>query len=77
MAALTARKDFASVQDQEMSAEESAISEVAMKPSEGVEMKVVKYNPDTDKGQRVQEAYISDDAKQVDPVVLNDNSYNR
>lgn len=33
----------------------------------------------TDRGQRVQEAYISDDAKQVqqvDPVVLNDNSYN-
>ncbi|XP_066147541.1 YLP motif-containing protein 1-like isoform X1 [Euwallacea fornicatus] len=77
-AALSARSDvIPSVQDQEMSAEETEISEVAVKPNEGVEMKVVKYNPETDKGQKVQEAYISDSAKQLDPVVLNDNSYNR
>ncbi|ENN74598.1 hypothetical protein YQE_08720, partial [Dendroctonus ponderosae] len=79
VAALTARRDSASTsQDQEMSAEESEISEVAVAPAEtNVEMKVVKYNPETDKGQKVQEAYISDAAKQVEPVVLNDNSYNR
>lgn len=61
-----------------MSAEESEIKEVAVAPAQAnVELKVVKYNPETDKGQKVQEAYISDAAKQVEPVVLNDNSYNR
>lgn len=40
-------------------------------------MKVVKYNPDTDRGQQIQQGYISDDAEKVDPVVLNDNTYNR
>lgn len=69
-AALTARTD------QELSGEESEVSEVTVKPS-SVEMKVIKYNPNTDQGQQIQQGYVSDDAHQVDPVVLNDNTYNR
>ncbi|CAH1168774.1 unnamed protein product [Phyllotreta striolata] len=42
-----------------------------------VEMKVVRYDPETDKGQQVQEKYVEDQAHQTNPVVLNDNSYNR
>ncbi|KAJ8942656.1 hypothetical protein NQ318_013369 [Aromia moschata] len=42
-----------------------------------VEMKVVRYDPDTDKGKNVQESYVDEDAQQVDPVVLNDSTYNR
>ncbi|XP_050306098.1 RNA-binding protein 33-like isoform X2 [Anthonomus grandis grandis] len=80
VAALTGRRELTSLQDDaEMSAEESEVSEVKVAPSskQGVEMKVVKYDPETEKGRQVQEAYISEDAKQVDPVVLNDNTYNR
>ncbi|KAF7283076.1 hypothetical protein GWI33_001482 [Rhynchophorus ferrugineus] len=77
VAALTAPKSLAPSDDQEMEAEESEISEVLAKPDQGAEVKVVKYDPETEKGRQVQEAYISDDAQQVDPVVLNDNSYNR
>lgn len=70
-AALTARTD------QELSGEESEVSEVTVKPSGNVEMKVVKYDPATDQGQQIQRGYVSDDARKVDPVVLNDNTYNR
>lgn len=56
-------------------AEASEIEEVRAVPP--VEMKVVKYDPETEKGQKVQEAYVEEDAQQVDPVILNDQSYNR
>jgi kinesin family protein 13 len=42
-----------------------------------VEMKVVRYDPDTAEGQEVAEKYVRKDATQVDPVVLNDSKYNR
>lgn len=59
------------VVDQEPSA--SDLDEVRDK----VQMKVVHYDPDTDKGQQVQEAYVQQGATQLNPVVLNDNTYNR
>lgn len=43
----------------------------------GVEMKVVRYDPKTHKGQQVQEKYVEEEAQQVNPVILNDNRYNR
>lgn len=47
-------------------------------PQAKVDLKVVHYDPDSEKGKQVQEAYISgDEAKQVSPVVLNDDSYTR
>ena len=42
-----------------------------------VEMKVVRYDPATAEGQEVAQKYVSQDATQVDPVVLNDSKYNR
>lgn len=42
--------------------------------TKSVEMKVVRYNS-TD--QNVQSSYVQDDSTEVDPVVLNDSSYNR
>lgn len=42
------------------------------------DLKLVRYNPETDQGKQIQEAYISgEEAKQVSPVVLNDDSYTR
>ena len=42
-----------------------------------VEMKVVRYNPSTKEGQKVEESYIQDNATQLDSVVLNDSKFNR
>lgn len=42
-----------------------------------VEMKVVRYDPNTEEGQQVENSYIKDDATQVDSVILNDSKYNR
>ncbi|CAH0551351.1 unnamed protein product [Brassicogethes aeneus] len=42
-----------------------------------VSMKVVHYNPETGDGQKVQNKYLKQGAKRVDPVVLNDSTYNR
>jgi kinesin family protein 13 len=64
-----------SVAAPEFDAEESEIHEVTVKPE--VQMKVVRYDPESDRGQQVQEAYVKDDATQVEPVVLNDAKYNR
>jgi kinesin family protein 13 len=51
---------------------------VAANASEApVEMKVVRYDPTTAKGQEVVEKYVRKDATQVDPVALNDSKYNR
>ncbi|KAG5865657.1 hypothetical protein JTB14_026178 [Gonioctena quinquepunctata] len=50
---------------------------LAQGPPSAVDLKVVHYDPDTDNGQQVQEKYVPDQATQVNPVVLNDNSYNR
>ncbi|XP_046662275.1 uncharacterized protein LOC124355268 [Homalodisca vitripennis] len=49
----------------------------AASESEGVEMKVVRYDPSTKEGQDVEDAYIKEDATQVDSVILNDSKYNR
>ncbi|RZC32445.1 mediator of RNA polymerase II transcription subunit 26 [Asbolus verrucosus] len=69
-----------SVVDREGSAvdfepEASEIHEVTVKPE--VQMKVVHYDPQSDRGRQVQESYVKEDATQVEPVVLNDESYNR
>lgn len=43
-----------------------------------VDLKVVQYDPETDKGKQIQEAYIGgEEAKQISPVILNDESYTR
>nr|CAD7459725.1 unnamed protein product [Timema tahoe] len=42
-----------------------------------VEMKVVRYDPDTVEGQGIEEKYVKEDATQLEPVVLNDSTYNR
>ncbi|XP_044746933.1 uncharacterized protein LOC123308376 isoform X2 [Coccinella septempunctata] len=59
--------------DQEIAASES--HEVREKPE--VQMKVVHYDPLTEQGQQVQNSYVNQDAKQVKPVALNDDKYNR
>ena len=61
--------------ERDFDTEGSEIHEVTVKPE--VQMKVVRYDPESDRGQQVQEAYVKDDATQVDPVVLNDEKYNR
>ncbi|GLV39793.1 uncharacterized protein CBL_08141 [Carabus blaptoides fortunei] len=65
--------------DQELVAEGSEIDEVQIAPQTQakVDMKVVHYDSDTKQGQAVQESYVREDATHVDPVVLNDNKYNR
>lgn len=45
--------------------------------SKSVEMKVVRYDPDTFAGQNISNSYVQEDSTEVDPVVLNDSSYNR
>jgi kinesin family protein 13 len=42
-----------------------------------VEMKVVRYDPNTKEGQDVADTYVREDATRLDPVVLNDSRYNR
>lgn len=76
VAALAAPKSV-SYKDQEMEAEESEVSEVRAEPDQQTELKVVKYDPESEKGKEVQEKYIKENSQQVDPVVLNDSSYNR
>ncbi|XP_056629836.1 uncharacterized protein LOC130440597 [Diorhabda sublineata] len=56
--------------------EKIVASPLVAEPS-SLEMKVVRYDPSTDNGQQVQEKYVEEEADQVNPVVLNDNSYNR
>ncbi|XP_044264684.1 extensin-like isoform X2 [Tribolium madens] len=63
------------VAERQFDAEASEIHAVTAKPE--VQMKVVRYDPESDRGQQVQEAYVKDDATQVEPVVLNDDKYNR
>lgn len=47
-------------------------------PQSGVKLKVVQYDPQTEQGKQIQEAYISgEEAKEVSPVILNDESYTR
>ncbi|CAG9813102.1 unnamed protein product [Phaedon cochleariae] len=53
-------------------------SEEVVVPAPSVNLKVVRYNPDTEAGQKVQDKYVaSENAHHVDPVVLNDSTYNR
>lgn len=49
----------------------------ASKSTPAVEMKVVRYDPSTADGQTAASSYVQEDATEVDPVVLNDSSYNR
>ncbi|XP_074036836.1 uncharacterized protein isoform X2 [Leptinotarsa decemlineata] len=53
------------------------VSALPQGPPSAVDLKVVHYDPDTDSGQQVQQKYVEDEATQVNPVVLNDSSYNR
>ncbi|KAI5709089.1 hypothetical protein M8J76_009914 [Diaphorina citri] len=64
----------------------AASSEEAASSAQGrnVEMKVVKFNPDTPEGQQIAQSYLQGQPGQpqtaevtLDPVVLNDASYNR
>lgn len=72
----------------EPESEASEIEEVKVSPpfqgaeskntQSAVDFKVVQYDPETDKGKQIQEAYISgEEAKQISPVILNDESYTR
>ncbi|VEN37633.1 unnamed protein product, partial [Callosobruchus maculatus] len=69
--------------DQESEEEEGAASEIeevkmdAPTKKEAVDLKVVRYDPESSEGKEVQEAYVADTAGTVNPVVLNDNSYSR
>lgn len=45
--------------------------------TKSVEMKVVRYDPSTSDGKNVEKTYVQEDSTEVDPVVLNDSSYNR
>ncbi|KAJ8978832.1 hypothetical protein NQ317_010832 [Molorchus minor] len=72
---LTSPVEEESEDDQQPDASE--IQEVKAVAPPGVEMKVVRYDPETNKGQSVQESYVEHDAQQLDPVVLNDNAYSR
>lgn len=57
---------------------ETKVSPPVQTSNQRVDLKVVHYDPETEKGKQVQEAYISgEEAKQVSPVVLNDESYTR
>lgn len=60
-------------EDQEEEASEN--HEVKIRPP--VEMKVVHYDPQTEQGKNIQEYYVKDTATQVEPVVLNDQTYNK
>ncbi|KAJ8935160.1 hypothetical protein NQ314_012979 [Rhamnusium bicolor] len=64
-------------EEEDQEPEASEIEEVKAVSPPGVEMKVVHYNPETEKGQKIQESYVEEGAQQVEPVVLNDNTYNR
>ncbi|KAB0805484.1 hypothetical protein PPYR_02454 [Photinus pyralis] len=61
--------------DSDMEGSESSNDEVKVPPP--VEMKVVRYDPDSREGQQVPEAYIEDGAKQLNPVSLDDQQYTR
>ncbi|KAF5307217.1 hypothetical protein FQR65_LT00733 [Abscondita terminalis] len=63
------------VDSSDMEESESSSSEVKVPPP--VEMKVVHYDPQSEDGQNVPNAYIKQDATQVDPVALDDQQYNR
>lgn len=62
-------------QSGDLDAEGSEESTVEVPKS--VEMKVVHYDPQTQKGQDIQQSYVQEGATQVDPVVLNDQQYTR
>ncbi|XP_050352141.1 alpha-protein kinase 1-like [Nymphalis io] len=65
--------------DQDIAASENIPSYVAPAPTQkqGVEMKVVHFDPKTPEGQKIANDYVKEDATQVDPVALNDKKYNR
>lgn len=63
--------------DQELSAEESEMDETVVSTPNQVRMKVVHYDSTLDDGRSIPESYVQQDSTQVDPVVLNDNKYNR
>lgn len=62
-------------QDGDQAVGASVSNEVKVAPP--VEMKVVRYDPDTDQGKKVQDFYVKDTATKVDPVVLNDQTYSK
>ncbi|KAL1129872.1 hypothetical protein AAG570_012816 [Ranatra chinensis] len=48
-----------------------------VRPADPVQMKVVRYDPNTEEGHAIADAYVREDATHLDPVVLNDSRYNR
>jgi len=55
------------------------VPSIALPPNKSdVQMKVVKYDPSTDEGRKIESTYIDRPKSQtLDPVVLNDTGYNR
>ncbi|XP_063366890.1 bromodomain-containing protein 4B [Cydia amplana] len=76
---LQSRIDDEEEDDQEIAASENVPSYVAPPPSQkqAVEMKVVHFDPKSDKGQNIAKEYVKEDATQLEPVALNDKKYNR
>lgn len=68
-------KSIGSRKDEDQEVEASESEEVVRNPQ--VEMKVVRYDPETEQGKKVQNSYVKDTATQVEPVVLNDQTYNK
>lgn len=60
-------------EDQEPSA--SDVEEI--KINQPVEMKVVHFDPESDQGKKLKDAYVKDDATRIEPVVLNDQKYTK
>ncbi|XP_017772353.1 PREDICTED: uncharacterized protein LOC108559547 [Nicrophorus vespilloides] len=59
--------------DQEPEASETE----EVKAKAPVEMKVVHYDPQTEQGQKIHDSYVKEGSTQLEPVVLNDQTYNR
>lgn len=55
------------------------VPSVVLPPNKsGVQMKVVKYDPSTEEGRKIESSYVDrPQSETLDPVVLNDSGYNR
>lgn len=53
------------------------VADLGRNTADQMEMKVVRFNPESKEGVRVASNYMKEDATQLDPVVLNDSKYNR
>ncbi|CAH1981316.1 unnamed protein product [Acanthoscelides obtectus] len=64
-------------EEEEAASELEEVTVDAPAKKESVDLKVVRYDPESNGGKEVQESYVADTAETVNPVVLNDNSYSR